>query len=182
MKTPIKVYLVTLLAAAGLVAGCSKQSVESASTDFNTLPAAVQKAVRAQSPNGDITSVSQTTENGTQAYKVEIRNEGQTTSSTMVVADDGRVLSSDMPTSQNGIIGSVKKALTPTGAVGTKFSALPEKVQKTIQAHAPQDEISSITRDTDNGRVIYDVSFKNASQNPELRVAEDGTVVQDLQK
>lgn len=181
MKTPIKVYLVTLVAAAGLMAGCN-QSVESASTDFNSLPAAVQKTVRAQSPNGEITSVSQTTENGTQAYKVQIRDEGQSTSSTMVVADDGRVLSSDMPQSQNGIAGTVKKALTPTGAVGTQFSALPEKVQKTIQAHAPESEISSITRQTDNGRVIYDVSFKDTGKNPDLKVAEDGTLVQDLQK
>jgi uncharacterized membrane protein YkoI len=179
MKMPIKVYLVTLLAAAGLVAGCNQSSVQSASTDFNSLPAAAQKAIRAQSPNGEITSVSPTTENGTKAYKVEIRDEGQTSSSTMVVADDGRVLSSDMPTSQNGIVGTVKKALTPTGAVGTQFSALPEKVQKTIQAHAPASSITGISRETDNGRVIYDVSFQG---NPNLKVADDGTVVQDIQK
>src|ERR1043166_6927723 len=135
MKTPIKTYMVTLIAAAGLVAGCNR-SIESASTDFNALPTAVQKAVRSQAPNAEIASISKTTENGVDAYKVEFREEGK--NSTMTVAADGRVLSSDMPTKQNGLVKDVEKTLTPTGAVGTKFSALPEAAQKTIQARAPQ--------------------------------------------
>jgi hypothetical protein len=100
----------------------------------------------------------------------------------MIVAMDGRVLSSDMPNTQNGIVSNVKKALTPTGAVGTQFSALPENVQKTIQAHAPATEISDISRHSDNGRTIYEVSFKDQGKNPSIKVAEDGTLVQDLQK
>jgi len=181
MKTSFKVYLVTLLAAAGLAAGCD-QSVKNASMDFNSLPPAAQKAIRSQAPNGDITSVSKTTENGMDAYKVELRNEGNTTSSTMVVAADGRVLSSDLPTAPNGIVQDVKKALTPTGAVGSDFSALPENVQKTIKAHAPDAPIAGITRETDNGRTIYDISFQDEGKNPSIKVADDGTLVQSLQK
>jgi len=168
------------MAAAGLVAGCS-QSVESASQDFNALPVAVQRAVRSQSPNGEITSISKTTDNGMEAYKVELRGETGN-SSTMVVASDGRVLSSDMPVKQDGIVQDVKKALTPTGAVGTQFSALPEKVQKTIVAHAPETEVYDISRQDNDGRVIYTVSFKDTGKNPSIKVADDGTLVQDLQK
>jgi len=181
MKTPIKIYMVTLIAAAGLAAGCNK-SVESNSQAFNTLPPAVQKSVRSQSPNGEITSVSKTTDNGMDAWKVDIRNQGSDKDNEMIVAADGKVLSSDMPNNQNGIVQDVKKALTPTGAVGTQFSALPESVQKTIQAHAPESEISNISRHSDNGRVIYEVSFKDQGRNPSIKVAEDGTLVQDLQK
>src|SRR5690348_3263663 len=94
MKMPIKVYVVTLIAAAGLAVGCN-QSVESNSQAFNTLPPAVQKSVRAQSPNGEITGVSKTTENGMDAWKVDIRNEGASKDNQMVVAADGKVLSSD---------------------------------------------------------------------------------------
>lgn len=177
----MKVYMVTLLAAAGLVVGCNK-SVESNSQSFNTLPPAVQKAVRAQSPNGEVTDVSKTTQNGVDAYKIDIRNEGSQNSSTMVVDMDGKVLSSDMPNNQNGIVQDVKKVLTPTGAVGTQFSALPESVQKTIQAHAPESEISNISRETDNGRTVYEISFKEPGKNPSIKVADDGTLVQDLQK
>jgi uncharacterized membrane protein YkoI len=169
------------VAAAGLAAGCN-QSVETASQDFNSLPPAVQKTVRSESPNGEVTSVSKTSENGMDAYKVAIRNTANNNNNTMVVATDGRVLSSDMPATQNGIVNDVKKALTPTGAVGTQFSALPEKVQKTIQAHAPESEIANISRSTDNGRTIYDVSFQDSGKNPSIKVADDGTLVQDLQK
>lgn len=178
----MKVYMVTLLAAAGLVAGCN-QSVESNSQSFNSLPTAVQKTVRSQSPNGEITSVARTTDNGVEAYKVQIHNPGANNDSTMVVATDGRVLNTDMPNNNpNGIVSDVKKALTPTGAVGTQFSALPETVQKTIKAHAPDAQISDISRHSDNGRVIYEVSFKDQGMNPSIKVAEDGTLVQDLQK
>jgi uncharacterized membrane protein YkoI len=173
--------MVTLIAAAGLAAGCNK-SVESNSQSFNSLPTAVQKSVRSQSPNGEITSVSKSSENGVDGYKIQIHNPGNNNDSTMIVAMDGRVLSSDMPNTQNGIVSNVKKALTPTGAVGTQFSALPENVQKTIQAHAPATEISDISRHSDNGRTIYEVSFKDQGKNPSIKVAEDGTLVQDLQK
>jgi len=181
MKTPIKVYAVTLIAAAGLAVGCN-QSVESNSQAFNTLPPAVQKTVRSQSPNGEITGVSKTTENGMDAWKVDIRNQGANKDNELIVAADGKVLSSDMPNNPNGVVQDVKKALTPTGAVGTKFSALPESVQKTIQAHAPANQISDIERHTDNGRVIYEVQFQDTGKNPSIKVAEDGTLVQDLQK
>src|SRR5690348_11742228 len=91
MKTPIKVYAVTLIAAAGLAVGCN-QSVESNSQAFNTLPPAVQKTVRSQSPNGEITKVAKTTENGIDAYKVDIRNQGADKDNQLIVSMDGKVL------------------------------------------------------------------------------------------
>jgi hypothetical protein len=181
MKTPIKVYAVTLIAAAGLAVGCN-QSVESNSQAFNTLPPAVQKTVRSQSPNGEITGVSKTTENGMDAFKIDVREQGANKDNELIVATDGKVLSTDMPSKPNGVVQDVKKALTPTGAVGTKFSALPEAVQKTVQAHAPESQIADISRHTDNGRTIYEVSFQDQGKNPSIKVAEDGTLVQDLQK
>lgn len=164
------------MAAAAFVTGCN-QSVKTASEDFNTLPPAVQKSIRAQAPNGDIADISQTTDNGVQAYKVDIRN-ANGPDSTMVIAMDGRVLSSDLPSQPNGLVQSVKKALTPTGAVGTQFSALPESVQKTIQSKAPDAEISDISRHDDNGRTIYEISFKDSQKNPNMKVADDGTLIQ----
>ena len=164
------------MAAAALVTGCN-QSVKTASEDFNTLPSAVQKSIRAQAPNGDITSIAQTTDNGVQAYQVAFRN-ATGPDSTMIVAMDGRVLSSDLPSQPNGLVQDVKKALTPTGAVGTQFSSLPEVVQKTIQSKAPDAEISDITRHDDNGHTIYEVAFKDSQKNPNMKVADDGTLIQ----
>jgi uncharacterized membrane protein YkoI len=167
----MKTKLIPLIMAAGLLVGCNR-SVETASTDFNTLPPAVQKSIRAEAPNAEITSISKTSQNGTDAYKVDLKQDGK--DSQMIVGMDGSVISSDSSTKQNGVVSKVEKALTPTGAVGTKFSALPEKVQATIQAKAPNAEIANVTKHDDNGRVVY--------ENPTMQIAEDGTLVQDLQK
>src|SRR6185369_7068980 len=171
----MKQYAVTLLAAAGLLVGCNR-SLESASTKFNELPPAVQKTVRAQAPNGEIANVSSKTDNGMQIYEIEFREPG--TNPKILVSADGKLLSTDMAKPA----GAVERMLTPTGAVGTKFSALPEKVQKTIQARSPNVEIADISRHESDGRVIYEVEFKDKGKNPSIRVAEDGTLVQDLQK
>ncbi len=171
----MKRYTFLLAIVAASVIGCN-QSVQTASQKFNELPPAVQKTVRAQAPNGEIADVNKTTQDGRDVYEVEFRENGQNPK--VVVASDGTLVSSDMAKPA----GAVQRLLTPTGATGTPFSALPEAAQKTIQAHAPANEITSITRREDNGRVIYEVSFKDQGKNPTLQVAEDGTLVQNLQK
>jgi uncharacterized membrane protein YkoI len=173
----MKVYTFIMVAGALLLTGCN-QSIESASTDFNTLPRPVQKTVRAQSPNGEIVSVGRTTSNGAEVYKVEFRAPTGGKNPTVVVAPDGTLISTDMAEPA----GALKKMLTPTGAVGTPFSSLPEKVQRTIQEHAPQTAIAGITRHERNGRTIYEVEFQDAGKNPTIEVAEDGALVQTLQK
>jgi uncharacterized membrane protein YkoI len=171
----INKYVITLLAAAGILTGCNR-SVESASNKFNELPPAVQKTVRAQAPQGEIADVSHKTENGMDVYRVTFREPGQNPE--IVVSSDGKLLSTDMAKPA----GAIQRALTPTGATGTKFSALPEKVQRTIQSTAPGAEIGDISRQESNGRVIYKIEFREPGKNPSIRVAEDGTLVQDLQR
>jgi uncharacterized membrane protein YkoI len=161
-----------------LVAGCN-QSVKTASQKFNELPPPVQKTVRAQAPNAEIENVTEKNQNGAPVYEVDFRNPGPgATSSKVLVATDGTLIGSDLPKPA----GAVQRLLTPTGAVGTPFSALPERVQKTIQAQAPDAPIANISRHEDMGRTIYEVEFKDQGKNPTIKVAEDGTLVQTLQK
>src|ERR1041385_1387424 len=168
-------FVITLLAAAGLATGCNN-SVESASKRFNELPPAVQKTVRAQAPQAEIADVSHKTDNGIEVYEIQLR-EGDR-NPRIVVAADGKLVSTDMARPA----GAVERLLTPTGATGTKFSALPEKVQKTIQSTAPGGQIANISRQEKDGRTIYEIEFQEKGKNPSIRVAEDGTLVQDLQK
>ncbi len=172
----MRIQVITLLAAAGLLAGCN-QSVETASRKFNELPAAVQKTVRAQAASAEIIDVSNTTTNGMQAYKVEFRLPSGDRPM-VVVADNGTLLSSDF----GKPAGPIERALTPTGAAGTPFSALPEPVQKTIRKQAPNAQVAKVSRHEENGRVIYEVEFEQPGSNPTIRVADDGTLVQNLQK
>ncbi len=173
----MKIYAITLLAAAGLLAGC-KNDVETASKQFNELPPEVQKTIRAQAPNADIAEISKFTTNGTEAYEVRFLQTGQQQPMRVIVSTNGTLLSSTL----NGAGGALEHPLTPTGATGTPFSALPLEVQKAIQAHAPNAQIANISRQEENGRVIYQVEFKDQGKNPTLRVANDGTIVQGLQK
>lgn len=172
----MKIQIITMLAAVGLVAGCN-QSVENASNKFNELPPAVQKTVRAQAPNGDIANVTQKSENGAQVYEVEFRNPNGPNSK-VLVAQDGTLVGSDMTKPA----GALQKLLTPTGAVGTPLSALPEAAQKTIRAQAPDASVADISRHDVNGRTIYEVEFKDQGKNPTIKVADDGSLVQGLQK
>jgi uncharacterized membrane protein YkoI len=164
-----------LATVAASVMGCN-QSVQTASQKFNELPPAVQKTVRAQSPNGEIADVTKTTQGGRDVYEVEFREQGRNPK--ILVTPDGTLVSSEMAKPAS----AVERLLTPTGATGTPLSALPEAAQKTIQANAPSNEIASISRHNSNGRVIYEVAFKQEGKNPTIQVAEDGTLVQNLQK
>jgi uncharacterized membrane protein YkoI len=171
----MKKSVITLLAASGLLLGCNK-SIENASVKFNELPPAVQKTARAQSPNGEIADVTKRTDNGIDVYEIQFR--GTDSNPKILVTADGKLVSTDMPRQA----GAIERALTPTGATGTKLSALPPRAQKTIQANSPNSEIVNVTRQDKDGRVIYEVEFKDKGKNPTIRVAEDGTLVQDLQK
>ncbi len=169
-------HTMILLLGAGLLAGCSR-GVQTASEQFNELPPQAQKTIRAQDPNAEIASISHITTNSMDAYKVEFRN-ANGRNPVVIVAANGTLLSSEL----GRPAGTIQRALTPTGAAGTPLSALPEAVQKTIQAKAPNAEVSNIAREEDNGRVIYKIEFKEPGKNPTMKVAEDGSLVQDLQK
>ena len=167
----MKIYALGLAASLALFAGCNK-SVENASQKFNELPPPVQKTVRAQYPNGEVADVSKKTENGMEVYEVSFREAG--TNPKLLIAADGKLINSDLVKPA----GAVERALTPTGGVGTKLSALPEKAQTVIKAKAPDAEISDISRQEKDGKVIYVVSFKDKDKNPTLKVTDDGMVVQ----
>jgi uncharacterized membrane protein YkoI len=164
-----------MVAASGLLLwGCSP-SVESASQKFNELPPAVQKTVRAQAPNAEIADVSKKSQDGMDVYEVQFNEPGKNPK--VIVAADGKLLNTDMAKPS----GAVQRILTPTGAVGTKLSALPEVAQKTIQSKAPNKQITDISRHEKDGRVTYEVEFKDGGNTSIMEVAEDGTVVKELQ-
>jgi uncharacterized membrane protein YkoI len=167
----MKTYIIALSAASLLLVGCN-QNVETASREFNELPVAVQKTVRAHSPNGEIASVDTKEVNGQTAYEVKFTGEGQNPG--ILVAADGRMLQSD---TTQGAPGMLDKIVTGRGAVGTQLSALPKPVQETVQKRAPDAPIADISRNEENGRVIYSIEFKDKGANPTMRVADDGTFI-----
>ena len=168
----MKTLITALSAASLLLIGCN-QNMETASRQFNELPPAVQKTVRAHAPNAEIASVNKKEMDGQTVYEIHFQTEGKNPQ--ILVAYDGRMLQSD---TTKGAPGTLERVLTGRGAVGTQLSALPKPVQETIQKRAPDAPIADISRSEENGRVIYKVEFKDHAANPTLKVADDGTLVE----
>ena len=95
-------YLIAIVAAASLgLGGCSRTShVEKTSQEFNALPPAVQKAVRAQAPNAEIASVDRKTRAGVNYYVIALK-EGDRTHK-ITVGENGMLMENDRERSMGG--------------------------------------------------------------------------------
>jgi hypothetical protein len=60
------------------------------------------------------------------------------------------------------------------------LSQLPLPVQNTIRGQAGTVPISQVNAVTNNGQITYDVAFKRAGQNVQLRIAPNGEIVSGL--
>lgn len=67
--------------------------------------------------------------------------------------------------------------LTGGPTAGTTLQQLPEAVKQTLKQRLPHAEIADIDKKTQNGKVVYQISFKEAGKNPKLYITEDGRVV-----
>jgi len=195
----MKKYAITILTAACLtMVGCSqKSSVERTSQKFNSLPPAVQQAVRSHAPAAEIASVETKSRDHMTYYVIEFKEPGRNPK--LTVAENGTVVTSDLERAMgsaraeigtnsgwfnrkepDSTLGAPKG---PTGrAAKIDLSALPIPVQKTLKSEAPNAVITDISRHDDNGRLVYEFAFEDQGKNPTMRIAEDGTVVQTLKK
>ena len=80
----------------------------------------------------------------------------------------------------NRVVPSVE--IKGSATTKSQLSALPEPVRKTVQKQVGNAEIAGINKKDDNGRVIYEIEFKDSGKNPTIKVAADGTIVEGLQK
>jgi uncharacterized membrane protein YkoI len=169
--------LIAAVAAAALVVGCSKQITDT-SAEFNKLPANVQRAVKSHAPRAEIASVNETKRDGMTVYEVEFADPGANPK--MIFSADGSIIRDDTAT----LGASGKASLEVKGSATTKsqLSALPEPVRKSVQARIGSAEIAGVNKTDDNGRVIYEIEFKDSGKNPTMKVAADGTIVEPLQK
>jgi uncharacterized membrane protein YkoI len=54
---------------------------------------------------------------------------------------------------------------------------LPPKVQEVIKARFPGAEFTSITKETEGGKVVYDIEMKFKGKKAEMDIREDGSIV-----
>ena len=171
----MKLYLITLGTAAAFLVGCEQRNVEQASKEFNQLPQAVQKTVRAQAPNAEIADVEQKTRDGVTVYQIEFRDKERHPA--MEVAADGTLMRYEAGKPAAGAPGTVEGRTKGAGSsMESQITALPMSVQKAIQANAPRAEVVDINRKEENGRVYYEIQYAGKDRKPTLQVGEDGHI------
>ncbi|HKQ36605.1 MAG TPA: PepSY-like domain-containing protein [Verrucomicrobiae bacterium] len=171
----MKLYLITLGTAAAFLVGCEQRNVEQASKQFNQLPAAVQKTVRAQAPDAEIADIDQKTRDGVTVYQIQFRDKERHPA--MEVATDGTLMRYEAGKPAAGAPGTVEgRVKGAASSMENQISALPMSVQKAIQANAPRAEVVDINRKEDNGRVFYEIQYAGKDHKPVLQVGEDGHI------
>jgi len=55
---------------------------------------------------------------------------------------------------------------------------VPKKVTDAVKARFPGAEITSVEKETENGKVVYDIELKQKGTKYEMDILEDGTVVE----
>jgi uncharacterized membrane protein YkoI len=55
---------------------------------------------------------------------------------------------------------------------------IPQKVMDTIKARLPGAEITSAEKETEDGKVVYDIELKHQGRKYEMDIKEDGTLIE----
>jgi len=137
------------------------------------VPPAVRKTIEQHAAGRKVADIDRETWNGKPVFEVEYDQSGR--NEQIFVAEDGTIVKQE---------GKVRppdsKAETIKGPmIGTRFSDTPPAVQATIKREAHGAEIADIDKERRDGRVLYEVEFKDPGKNREIHVAEDGSVVPD---
>ncbi len=157
------------------------------------LPLSVQETFKKEAPTGKITDIDLNTASGKTVYEIKYTRANQ--ASEILINEDGSInreqlsRSNDFKgnrTSENSINNSNPKG----GQVGfdrplaatqkMDFDALPQAAKRTARDHAGSNRIEDVERGTLDGKTVYEIAFKSEGQHHELRLAEDGSVVQEI--
>jgi uncharacterized membrane protein YkoI len=55
---------------------------------------------------------------------------------------------------------------------------VPKKIMDAIKKRFPGAEVTSVEKETENGKVVYDVELKQKGRKYEMDIKEDGTIVE----
>lgn len=145
-------------------------STRVATMKVEDVPPAVRKTIEQHAAGRKVADIDRETWNGKPVFEVEYDQTGR--NEQIFVAEDGTIVKQDgkvrAPEATAGIKGPM---------IGTRFSDTPAAVQATIKREAHGADIADIDKERRNGRVMYEVEFKDPGKNREIHIAEDGSLV-----
>lgn len=153
------------------------------------LPQAAQKTVREQAGANKIADIDRETRTGRTVWEIEIEQEGRNRE--FHVGEDGTLVT------DAGLLGRAAdetavrtREVTGTGAaagsqkgrsvfsVGPKWEDLPAAVQQKAMQFGGKEKVADIDRETESGRVEYEIEFRREGRNLEVEFAEDGSITE----
>lgn len=132
--------------------GCSMYTKK---VKLEDVPSAAQAVIQSHTSGGTIDEITCEKEEGKHFYKVEYKKDGREFE--LQVDDDGNVL-------------EIEESM--------KMEDLPPAVQETVKTESAGGEIEELVLETEKGKTFYEVEFKKDGKEHEVKIAEDGTVLE----
>ncbi|MFO1446981.1 MAG: PepSY-like domain-containing protein [Opitutaceae bacterium] len=176
MKTTTRLLLVAALAVPGAIQAKEKN------VQVTELPAAVQRTLNEASRGEPVRKVQRRVVDGLTVFDVELER-NNAVNPRLRIAEDGRLLSGTQEratasVSRDSGTPAAGSKETPTSSESILASdQLPPAVRATAKEQAAGREIADIDRETWQGRTVYEVEFKSPGLNPQVHIAEDGSIV-----
>lgn len=178
MKT-LRPLLTVLIAMACAAMAAAAENTEK-TIPLSDVPAPVQKTIEASRERGTLKKIIRREIDGQTVYDVEFERNNAPNPHLRIVAD-GTIFHDTSPP----VVTQVPWPMSPdyVGAVPPvpplRLEDLPAPVQETVRREAAGRAIGDIDHESWKGRSVYEVEFRQSGLNPQIHVAEDGTLLQD---
>ena len=154
---------------------------------LKNLPKAVQATYKKEAGSAKMEDIDVDTINGRTVYDIDYNRAGKI--ETVRINEDGSLVHSDRHLAHRDGDSKLGHAETPnaasfdrslSGSRKVDFETAPEAVKRTAHSVAGSNRIEDAERGTLDGRMVYELAFKENGVHNELRVAEDGSIVQRI--
>jgi hypothetical protein len=158
---------------------------EATKVDFEQMPQVVQNTVRSFVDPQRIEDIDRGRVYGRIAYEVGFKHEGQHVE--LLLAEDGSLIRDAENERFLAKVGRMPAgwgngaAQRPqlVGAQRVNFNQIPEAVQNTVRYYSAGERVTGLNRGTVNGQTVYEASFQFRGQPMQLRLREDGWLMDD---
>ena len=152
-----------------------------ATMKIEDVPPAVRKTIEQSAAGRKVADIDRETWNGKTVFEVEFAQTGR--NQQIFVAEDGAIVKQEGEARAEGLRTPATSPATVKGPmIGTTFADTPAPVQAAIKREARGAEIADIDKERRDGRIVYEVEFKDPGRNREIHIAEDGSIAPDSRR
>ncbi len=168
-------------------AAVAKATTEGADSQLANLPKPVQQTFKREAGSAKISDIDKNSVRGETVYEIEFTRDGR--SEEISINEDGSLARTRLTNQERDKRGSsaatessnedaqagFDRPLAATRKVD--FEDLPNAVKRAARGQAGSNRIEDAERGTMDGKIIYEIAFKKGGEHNEVRIAEDGSIV-----